>query len=73
MIYIDSSLYGRFVYAPLNIIQYNVFGGGGPDLYGQEPWTFYFLNGFLNFNVVFLLAMGAWPLIEIKVNWWIRF
>ena len=35
---------------------------------GVEPWSFYFVNGFLNFNVVFLLAMAAVPLIEFQVN-----
>ena len=35
---IDSIYYGKFVLAPLNIIIYNVFGKGGPDLYG-EPDT----------------------------------
>ena len=68
LILVDSKVYGRFVFAPLNILLYNVFGGGGPNLYGTEPWTYYFVNGFLNFNVVFLLALGAWPYIEIKVR-----
>jgi alpha-1,2-mannosyltransferase len=64
--YIDSHYYGKFVLSWLNIIAYNVFGGGGPDLYGTELWSFYFINGFLNFNVVFLLALVSWPLIELK-------
>ncbi len=34
---------------------------------GVEPWTYYFLNGFLNFNIVFLLALLAVPLIEAQV------
>lgn len=29
---------------------------------GTEPWPFYFINGFLNFNVVFILALLALPL-----------
>ena len=66
-IYIDSSFYGQFVFSPLNIILYNVFGKGGPELYGTEPWTYYFANGFLNFNVVFLLALMSWILIEYEV------
>ena len=65
---IDSKVYGRFVFAPLNILTYNVFGGGGPNLYGTEPWTYYFVNGFLNFNIVFLLALVTWPCIELKVQ-----
>ena len=35
---------------------------------GIEPWSFYFVNGFLNFNVVFLLALLAVPLMEAKVT-----
>ena len=30
-------------------------------LVGIEPWTFYFLNGFLNFNVIFPMALVALP------------
>ncbi|XP_044312253.1 alpha-1,2-mannosyltransferase ALG9 isoform X2 [Varanus komodoensis] len=29
---------------------------------GTEPWSFYFVNGFLNFNVAFALALLALPL-----------
>ncbi|KAK2153153.1 hypothetical protein LSH36_305g00023 [Paralvinella palmiformis] len=61
---IDSYYYGKFVVAPLNIILYNVFSDHGPDLYGVEPWTFYFVNGFLNYNFVFLLALGVVPFVE---------
>lgn len=35
---------------------------------GVEPWSFYFINGFLNFNVVFILALFAIPLVEFKVS-----
>ena len=58
---IDTLIYGRLVSAPLNIVKYNVFTSHGPDLYGTEPWTFYLLNGFLNFNGAFLLAMAVVP------------
>ena len=51
--------------APLNIVLYNVFSDHGPDLYGTSPWTFYFLNGFLNFNVVFPLALAALPTVAL--------
>ncbi|XP_068686572.1 alpha-1,2-mannosyltransferase ALG9-like [Montipora foliosa] len=61
LVYIDSFYYGKTVIAPLSIVLYNVFGKGGPTLYGVEPWTFYFLNGFLNFNVVFPLALLSLP------------
>jgi hypothetical protein len=49
----------------LNIVLYNVFSEHGPDLYGTSPWTFYFLNGFLNFNVVFILALVSLPVVLI--------
>ncbi|ETE68450.1 Ferredoxin-fold anticodon-binding domain-containing protein 1, partial [Ophiophagus hannah] len=62
MVAIDSHHYGKLVVAPLNIILYNVFTPHGPDLYGTEPWSFYFINGFLNFNVAFILALLALPL-----------
>lgn len=29
---------------------------------GTEPWSFYFVNGFLNFNVAFILALLVLPL-----------
>ncbi|KAJ4390700.1 mannosyltransferase [Gnomoniopsis smithogilvyi] len=46
-----------------NIVKYNIFSQtGGPDLYGTEPWTFYFKNLALNFNLWFVLALVALPL-----------
>lgn len=62
LVYFDSHYYGKTVFAPFNIIRYNIFGKGGPNLYGTEPWTYYFINGFLNFNVIFLLALVSLPL-----------
>lgn len=59
MVAFDSSYFGRFVVAPLNIVKYNVFTSHGPDLYGVEPWTFYFVNGFLNYNIIWLLALAT--------------
>lgn len=49
---------------PLNIVLYNVFGGEGkgPNIFGTEPWDFYFRNLLLNFNIWFLLALAALPL-----------
>jgi alpha-1,2-mannosyltransferase len=46
--------YGKPTFAAFNIVKYNIFTSHGPDLYGTEPWHFYFVNGFLNFNVVFI-------------------
>eukprot|EP00058_Branchiostoma_floridae_P005995 XP_002591483.1 hypothetical protein BRAFLDRAFT_105255 [Branchiostoma floridae] len=64
LVMVDTLYYGKLVIAPLNIVLYNVFSDHGPDIYGVEPWTFYFLNGFLNFNVVFLMGLVAMPLGE---------
>lgn len=57
MVKIDSSYFGRLVVAPFNIVYYNVFTSHGPDLYGTEPFHFYFVNLFLNFNLVFVAAL----------------
>ncbi|KAM8795574.1 alpha-1,2-mannosyltransferase ALG9-like isoform 2-T2 [Eudromia elegans] len=62
LVIVDSYYYGKLVVAPLNIVLYNVFTSHGPDLYGTEPWSFYFINGFLNFNVAFVLALLVLPL-----------
>ena len=43
--------------APWNIVAYNIFTNHGPDLYGTAPWFFYILNGILNFNVAFVIAL----------------
>ena len=34
-------------------------GSRGSHLYGLEPWTFFFKNLFLNFNIAFILALCA--------------
>lgn len=54
---IDSYYYGKFVFASLNIVLYNVFSSHGPELYGTEPLSYYLYNLFLNFNVAFLLSL----------------
>ncbi|CAH2099445.1 unnamed protein product [Euphydryas editha] len=56
---VDSWHYGRLVVAPWNIVAYNIFTEHGPDLYGVEPWTYYFVNGFLNFNIVWVMSLSA--------------
>lgn len=58
-ILIDSWHYGRLVVAPWNIVSYNVLTDHGPDLYGVESWPYYFVNGFLNFNIVWVLALSS--------------
>ncbi|KAL4707178.1 hypothetical protein ACJJTC_018913 [Scirpophaga incertulas] len=59
MVALDSWHYGKIVVAPWNIVAYNIFTEHGPDLYGVEPWTYYFVNGFLNFNIVWVLALSS--------------
>jgi alpha-1,2-mannosyltransferase len=65
---IDSFFYHKFTCVPLNIVLYNVFSGGsrGPDIYGVEPWHFYVRNLALNFNIWFLLALAAFPLLLLQ-------
>ncbi|KAF9928375.1 mannosyltransferase [Linnemannia zychae] len=61
---IDHYYYKKWVVVPLNIVLYNVFGGDvGPDIFGTEPWWFYLLNGFLNFNVLFIAALLSLPVL----------
>lgn len=41
-----------------NIFHYNVLSSTtSSELYGTEPWWFYLLNGVLNFNLAFVLAL----------------
>jgi len=46
MVYIDYQYYGKLVFAPVNIIIYNVFTSHGPDLYGMLNIVFVCLNMF---------------------------
>lgn len=62
MILIDSYFFGKFVFAPFNIVMYNVFPQNpnqGPDIYGKEPLSFYVKNGLLNFNLLFPMAFAS--------------
>ncbi|KAK6515689.1 mannosyltransferase [Arthrobotrys megalospora] len=61
VIAVDSLAYRRLVLVPLNIVLYNVFGGSGrgPDLYGIEPWWYYFANLSLNFNFMAAAAFSS--------------
>ncbi|GJJ13352.1 hypothetical protein Clacol_007604 [Clathrus columnatus] len=63
VVLVDSMAYDKLVLTPWNIIKYNIFGGSerGPDLYGSEPFSFYFLNLLLNFNVLLPLALLSLP------------
>eukprot|EP00026_Physarum_polycephalum_P005805 Phypoly_transcript_05843.p1 GENE.Phypoly_transcript_05843~~Phypoly_transcript_05843.p1 ORF type:complete len:617 (+),score=73.87 Phypoly_transcript_05843:224-1852(+) len=62
MLFVDYLHYHKFVVALWNITVYNS-GGGDSVLYGVEPWYFYLLNGFLNFNIVFVLFLVSFPLV----------
>ncbi|BFZ06579.1 hypothetical protein BsWGS_09618 [Bradybaena similaris] len=61
MVLIDMHFYGKLVIAPLNIVLYNVISGHGPELYGVEPLSYYLINGFLNFNFAYILALLSLP------------
>jgi alpha-1,2-mannosyltransferase len=52
---------------PWNIVRYNIFGGSerGPNLYGTSPWSFYFLNLILNFNILVPLSLLALPALAV--------
>ena len=64
LVLVDWYCYGKPRFVPWNIVAYNVFGAsGGPDLYGTEPWSYYFINLFLNFNLAFLLALVSLPVL----------
>ncbi|XP_022080995.1 alpha-1,2-mannosyltransferase ALG9-like [Acanthaster planci] len=71
LVLIDSQMFGKLVIAPLNIVMYNVFTDHGANLYGTEPFSFYFINGFLNFNVAFFMALVALPF-SFAVNWYVK-
>ncbi|KAH8123573.1 Alg9-like mannosyltransferase family-domain-containing protein [Trichoderma asperelloides] len=60
---VNLFFYKKPVVVSWNIVKYNIFSKtGGPDLYGTEPWTFYFKNLTLNFNIWFILALSVLPL-----------
>ena len=53
----------------MNLLAYNVLGGGESHLYGTEGALFYFKNGFNNFNFSFILALlflGVLPALRKK-------
>ena len=60
--------YHKLVVVPWRIVIYNVFSGSsrGPNIFGTEPWHFYIRNLLLNFNLWFLLAMSAGPLLGLQ-------
>jgi len=65
---VDAFFYHTPVLVPWRIVAYNIFGGKGrgPNIFGTEPWHYYVRNLLLNFNIWFLLAMGAAPLLLLQ-------
>ncbi|KJZ79165.1 hypothetical protein HIM_01316 [Hirsutella minnesotensis 3608] len=64
---INLFFYKKVVVVTWNIVKYNIFSStGGPELYGTEPWHFYFKNLMLNFNIWFILALLALPLFMVQ-------
>jgi alpha-1,2-mannosyltransferase len=62
---VDTYFYGAWTCSVLNLLRYNVFPnekGGGANLYGVEPATFYLKNLALNFAHGLVLALCAVPL-----------
>ncbi|KAK1321438.1 Dol-P-Man:Man(6)GlcNAc(2)-PP-Dol alpha-1,2-mannosyltransferase [Acorus calamus] len=53
----DHHYYGRWTSSVLNLLAYNVLGGGESHFYGTEGLFFYLRNGFNNFNLCFVLAL----------------
>eukprot|EP00937_MAST-01D_sp_MAST-1D-sp2_P002225 g2225.t1 len=66
---VDAWYYRRWppVVPAWNLVAYNALGqgggGGGAELYGTEPASFYFKNAALNLSLVFPLALLAAPLL----------
>ncbi|KAL2869347.1 uncharacterized protein BJX67DRAFT_387020 [Aspergillus lucknowensis] len=65
---VDYAFLRKLTVVPWNIVAYNVFGGEGrgPEIFGTEPWTFYIRNLILNFNIWFLFAISAAPLLLLQ-------
>lgn len=53
----DYLYYQRWTSSVLNLLVYNVVGGGESHLYGTEGPLYYLRNGFNNFNFCFVLAL----------------
>jgi alpha-1,2-mannosyltransferase len=64
----DAFFYHKIAVVPWNIIAYNIFSdaGKGPDIFGTEPFDFYFRNLLLNFHLWFVLALIALPVVVVQ-------
>ena len=79
IIFIDSIFYGKFSPVSWNILMYNVLNTTketGPNIFGVEPWYYYFVNLSLNFPlpVLFFTIVGlfhrrTWPLSLSLITW----
>jgi alpha-1,2-mannosyltransferase len=63
---VDYYYYGKLVSPIWNIFSYNA-RGGGDELYGIEPLSYYFKNIALNFNFLGILGVVALPILLIKI------
>ena len=65
---VDIFFYHKALFVPWRIVSYNIFSRSsrGPDIFGTEPWHFYIRNLLLNFNIWFLLAVCAGPLLVLQ-------
>lgn len=54
---VDYQYYRRWTSSVLNLMLYNVVGGGESHLYGIEGPLYYLRNAFNNFNFCFVLAL----------------
>lgn len=74
---IDSTMYKKFVIVPLNIILYNVFPKDstitGPEIFGIEPWYYYFQNLIINFNLISILSYFSILLPIINLSSFLKF
>ena len=59
---VDRVQYGRWVCPTLNIFRYNT-SGGGDELYGTEPMSYYAWNMMLNWNAVAVAGAVSLPLL----------
>lgn len=62
---IDYQHYGRWTMATYNIFSYNA-QGGGDELYGVEPISYYIKNAMLNFNYMAGLALLVLPVCSLR-------
>ncbi|CAH1452859.1 unnamed protein product [Lactuca virosa] len=54
---VDYYYYGKWTSSVMNLLVYNVLGGGESHLYGTEGPLFYLKNGFNNFNFALVFAL----------------